>query len=225
MIPLAVHVGDALDLIVKGIAILAGAFIGAFVVGLVARVLVRLARPKPLQGLALSLVRLCGAAAGGLLVWLLVADLHFGMGLGGDGSGSDKGKDKGPDKEESRKDDKPPPKDKVEPPNGENPDRKDRPLHVFVLGMDDLKQRLKVEKPNIDYCYWIQGDPQTELRDLAGLQKELRRRRNEEEEKGRKLKVFMDRTDNSPDEDNPHFWAPLYRWLRDEKLLYPPPKQ
>jgi hypothetical protein len=215
MIPVAVQLGETPVLIVRGIAALAGAFAGAFLAGLIARLVVRLARPKPMPGWALALVRLGGAAGGALLVWFLLANLGFGTGWGtGSGSGSDKGKDKGTGKTEENKDEKTVRRDQVEPKDRDKSSQNEKPLHVYVLGLKDLQQRLKVESPNIDHCYWIQGDPPADVRDFDGLQRELRNRRD----KNPKLKVYMDETPNSPDRSNRDFCVPLERWLRRENL-------
>ncbi len=214
MIPLAFTLSEAPLMIVKGLAVLAGAFAGAFLIGLTVRLLVRLARPRPMPGWALGLVRLGGAAIGGVVVWLLVADMT-GLGWGG-GGGLGGGLGGGPSKtEDSKKDVKVKPDDKVQPPkDGDTVKKEEKPLHVFVLGLKDLKDRLKTESPNIDNCYWIQGDPQPQVRDLDGLKKELRLRR----ETKKTLKVYMDTTRNSPDRFNPDFWVPLEVWLGQEKL-------
>jgi hypothetical protein len=210
---LAFEISEAPLMIVKGLAVIAGALIGAFLLGLIVRLLVRLARPKPMPGWALSLVRLAGAGAGGVAAWLLVADLQ-GLGWGGGGLfGRGRGRDSGSEERRTdevvRKDEKPPPKDTDKGSKQEN-----KPLHVFVLGLQDLKDRLKTETPDIEKCYWIQDEPGTKVRDLKGLKKEL----NDRRDKKPNLKVYMDRTKYSPDRGNPDFSAPLERWLRDEKL-------
>ena len=211
---LAFEISEAPLMIVKGLAVIAGALIGAFLLGIIVRLLVRLARTKPMPGWALSLVRLAGAGAGGVAAWLLVADLQ-GLGWGGGGLfGGGKGKDGGASEEKKTgevvsKDQKPPPKDSDKGVKTEN-----KPLHVFVLGLQDLKDRLDTEKPDINNCYWIQDEPKKQVHDLKELMKEL----NDRRDRNPKLKVYMDRTKYSPDRGNPDFSAPLERWLRDEKL-------
>jgi hypothetical protein len=212
MTVIAFTLTEAPLLLVKCLAVIAGVFCGAFVLSLVVRLLYRLIRAKPMPSWGAFVVRIAGAAAGGIGTWLLVAELQFGLG-GGDGPGGG-GKDGG--KTEATRTDKAiKPDDKVEPPKDADKSKsEEKPLHVFVLGLKDLRDRLKVQSPNIDNCYWIQGEPRTQLLDLEGLKKELRIRR----EKDSKLKVFMDSTDYSPDRLNPYFWVPLERWLRDEML-------
>lgn len=231
MIVLAFRPTDIPLYLIRGMAVIAGALVGAILLSLAMRMLFRIASPQRMPGWGVVLMRVLGGTGGGLAVWLLVANLRFGFGLGtGDGDG-DGGYGQNGQKDESKK--KPEDKEPVDP-NKPDPKKdgkegevdKSNTLGVFVLGDKDLRIRLnkkedqKLTTEEIRHCFWIEGDPPTKLQTLADVQEELRIRR-----KGNpKLKVYRDVTPNSPDRNHPDNVAPFVQWLLQEDLFIEKPK-
>ncbi|MFL5245919.1 MAG: hypothetical protein ACJ8FY_27940 [Gemmataceae bacterium] len=87
------------DLLVKALAVLGAAAVGAFGMGLATQVVARLIRAKPLPRPVLTTVRLMAAVVAGWLVALLLfhsggSGWGWGSGTGGIGGAADEGKDK-----------------------------------------------------------------------------------------------------------------------------------
>jgi hypothetical protein len=87
------------DLLVKVLAVLGAAALGAVGMGLATQLAARLIRAKPLPRLILTTIRLMAAVVGGWLVALLLfhsggSGWGWGTGTGGIGGSADEGKDK-----------------------------------------------------------------------------------------------------------------------------------
>lgn len=202
--------------ILKGLAVAGGAAVGGLGSGLLFRLLVRFTLQRPVPQKVLLPIRLLGAVALGLAVWMWVSSTGgLGPGLGGVlGSGSNGGpstetkREAGPTPESTAERTSPAPK----PPAPESqPASNQDTLRVEILGGDRVKQ---------ERFYLLEGEK--EPRTLAEVRKAIQTRRQERDKpplRGIVILIYG----SSVARDHPAV-KNLQKWAEDNRLsvTFPP---
>jgi hypothetical protein len=168
-----------MDDVIRVLAIIGGAAVGAFLTGFLTQVIVRGYTGKHVPRWIVWTLRIVGGLAIGWLVYLLVFSQGTSLfgGFGGGGTGKDSGKDRGHETSPAvtaPKDaplvDKDRPKD-----DASSPSDKSTVLTIEVLGDAPLRQMVssgRLSSLDPDRCYRLAGDDPTKLltlKEVKGL--------------------------------------------------------
>jgi hypothetical protein len=147
------------EMIVKGLAVAGGVAVGAFLSGAVVRLVVRFMTTRQVPRGPLLLIRLLGAAAGGLAVWMFVFG-SGGWGLGGAGWGLGGGGDSATTRNQGDQ--------AVSTPQQQRPPATpERGLRIVVIGGERYKKLLNKNPKMEGHFYQVDGDD--EPRDRAQI--------------------------------------------------------
>jgi len=208
---------DAIGWLVKGLAVVGGAVLGALITGMLSQLLVKALTGQKLPRYPLLVMRVLGGILAGWLVVLFVfggGGTGFG-GMGGWGFGPGKGaseqKDAG-DKDSTLKDEKASTKDKSGAAEGD-----ETVLRVEVLTNPAIDKLVGTRALERQRYYRIEGERPIDLLTLDELKQKIRDRLPQLQ----RLDVIT--REDSPDKDVPRV-AELRRWAEDQKLKveFPP---
>jgi hypothetical protein len=192
----------------KGLAVLGGAVVGGFLVGLLVRFLVKALSAQKVPPKIMLIVRLLGAVAAGWLVALWVWG-GGGPGIGGSGGigfGGGTGGNKPPATESH--------KDQVRSDKGENAGR-EGVLRVEVLTNLAVEKLLGKEAVRAQRYYHVLSTEEKDLLTLDEL-KEIIRKRAKEQPPPRRLDIVTG--PESPVPELPRV-NDLTRWAKDQDLV------